>query len=66
MGLMAILNNDGINKIVLVAVLYMSDLIVTHVRYLNSYSEVLKKFVVICKWVKSCLFISHRGIYTKI
>ncbi len=50
---MAILSNDGVNKMVLVAVLHVSDLIVTHMRYLNSYSEVLKKFVVICKWVKA-------------
>ncbi len=39
---MAVLSSDGIDKMVLVDVLCVSDLIVTHVRCLNGYSEVLK------------------------
>ncbi len=39
---MAIFGSDGIDKMVQVDMLCMSDLIVTHVRCLNVYSEVLK------------------------
>ncbi len=42
MGLMAALSSDGIDKMVLAAVLRVSDLVVTHMRCLNRYSEVLK------------------------
>ncbi len=50
---MAVLGSDGVDKMVLVDMLRVSDLIVTHVRCLNRYSEVLKNLVIICKWVKS-------------
>ncbi len=39
---MAVLSSDGVDKMVLVDVLRVSDLIVTHMRWLNGYSEVLK------------------------
>ncbi len=39
---MAVLGSDGIDKMVLVDMLHLSDSIVTHVRCLNGYSEVLK------------------------
>ncbi len=42
MRLMAILGSDGDDKRVQVDMLCMSDPVVTHVRYLNRYSEVLK------------------------